>query len=98
MYDSRRTYATLLLERHAIIAYVAKQLDHAKPETTMRFYTTGYRTKIPVMSSVSIGNGTKVEPKPRKVARPGGFEPPTYRFVVFLRERTSRRYRKDAFV
>ncbi len=24
----------------------------------------------------------EMEPKPRKVARPGGFEPPTYRFVV----------------
>jgi len=39
MYDTRHTYATLLLDRHAPIAYVAKQLGHAKPETTLRFYT-----------------------------------------------------------
>ncbi len=39
MYDTRHTYATLLLDRHAPIAYGTKQLGHAKPETTLRFYT-----------------------------------------------------------
>jgi hypothetical protein len=39
LYDLRHTFASLLLARCAPITYVANQLGHAKPTTTLAFYT-----------------------------------------------------------
>jgi hypothetical protein len=38
LYDLRHTFASLLLARNAPITYVAAQLGHANPTTTLRFY------------------------------------------------------------
>jgi integrase len=38
LYDLRHTYASLLLARRAPITYVANQLGHANPATTLRWY------------------------------------------------------------
>jgi len=38
LYDLRHTYATLLLAEGTPITYVAAQLGHAKPTTTLRWY------------------------------------------------------------
>jgi integrase len=38
VYDLRHTFASLLLARNAPITYVAAQLGHANPATTLRFY------------------------------------------------------------
>lgn len=38
LYDCRHTYATLLLAKGAPITYVAAQLGHAKPNTTLQYY------------------------------------------------------------
>jgi integrase len=38
VYDLRHTYATLLLSKGAPITYVASQLGHASPNTTLRWY------------------------------------------------------------
>ena len=35
----RHTYASLLLERRASLAYVSEQLGHASPSVTLRVYT-----------------------------------------------------------
>lgn len=37
-YDLRHTYASLLLDRNAPLPYVADQLGHANPATTLRYY------------------------------------------------------------
>jgi len=38
LYDLRHSYASHLLAEHADIAYVAKQLRHAKMTTTLLYY------------------------------------------------------------
>ena len=38
LYDLRHTFATSLLEKGAPITYVAAQLGHARPSTTLQFY------------------------------------------------------------
>jgi integrase len=38
MYDLRHTFASLLLASGAPITYVAAQLGHTKPTTTLRYY------------------------------------------------------------
>jgi integrase len=38
VYDLRHTFASLLLAESAPITYVAAQLGHSSPATTMRFY------------------------------------------------------------
>jgi len=38
VYDLRHTYASLLLAEGAPITYVAAQLGHSSPATTMRYY------------------------------------------------------------
>jgi integrase len=38
LYDLRHTFATLLLAKGAPITYVAAQLGHARPSTTLQFY------------------------------------------------------------
>ena len=42
VYDLRHTFATLLLSKGAPITYVASQLGHANPNTTLRWYA-GFR-------------------------------------------------------
>src|ERR1700746_1131189 len=38
VYDLRHTFATMLLARGVPITYVAAQLGHAKPTTTLQWY------------------------------------------------------------
>jgi integrase len=38
MYENRHTFASLLLASGAPITYVAAQLSHTKPMTTLRYY------------------------------------------------------------
>src|SRR5262245_22616816 len=39
LYDLRHTFATLLLAKGVPITYVAAQLGHAKPTTTLQWYS-----------------------------------------------------------
>ena len=39
LYDLRHTFASLLLAKNAPITYVAAQLGHAKPTTTLQWYS-----------------------------------------------------------
>lgn len=39
IYDTRHTYASTLLQRGANLIYVAKQLGHSNPATTLKFYS-----------------------------------------------------------
>ncbi len=39
LYDLRHTFATLLLSRGVPITYVSAQLGHAKPTTTLQWYS-----------------------------------------------------------
>jgi len=56
LYDLRHTYASHLIAEHADIAYVAKQLGHAKMTTTLLFYghwfPKGNRGYVEQMGSV----------------------------------------------
>jgi integrase len=38
MYDLRHTWATVMLSKGVPITYVADQLGHAKPSTTLQWY------------------------------------------------------------
>ncbi len=41
-YALRDTFATVLLAAGAPITYVAAQLGHTKPTTTLKYYASGY--------------------------------------------------------
>jgi integrase len=51
LYDLRHTYASHLIAEHADIAYVAKQLGHAKMTTTLLHYGHCSRRAIGTTSS-----------------------------------------------
>jgi hypothetical protein len=55
LYDLRHTSASLLLAQNAPITYVAAQLGHAKPTTTLRWYAhwlpTNRRTYVDALDA-----------------------------------------------
>jgi len=67
LYDLRHTFASLLLARCAPITYVAAQLGHAKPTTTLAFYAHHIPTEgtsfADLLDSVPSEVGTKVGTK-----------------------------------
>jgi integrase len=69
VYDCRHTYASLLLAEGAPITYVAHQLGHASPATTLRYYAKWVPTKGRRWVSAldrkagSNGSGPNVEPQ-----------------------------------
>jgi integrase len=94
LYDLRHTFATHLLMQGAPITYVAAQLGHAKPTTTLTYYAhwipSGDKRHIDrleaIRSAARVGNGSNVvaagDGDDRKSAikmEPGaGVEPATY--------------------
>ncbi len=93
-YDLRHTYASLLLAEGAPISYVAAQLGHAKPTTTLAHYAkwipnqgknyaalldTGSRKK-PASESQRFSQHRRR--RARKVAPRVGLEPTTYGLTV----------------
>ena len=75
-YCTRHTYATLLLERHAPLTYVSKQLGHANPTTTLRYYAHWLPVEDPgYVERLERGwnqTGTKVESNPRRELKQTG--------------------------
>jgi len=72
VYDLRHTFASLLLSRGAPITYVAAQLGHANPTTTLRHYarwipTAGQRW----VDTLDVGeSGSRMVAKPLVAGRP----------------------------
>lgn len=65
------------------LLYVQPQLGHSDASVTLRYYSTwmpGADEERHVERLDRIWN--QIGTKPRKMARPGRFEHPTYRFVV----------------
>jgi len=71
LYDLRHTFATLLLARNAPITYVAAQLGHSKPTTTLQWYAhwlpSGRETFVDALDEADVA--------PQRVAVP--FAAPT---------------------
>ena len=69
VYDCRHSYASLLLAEGAPITYVAHQLGHARPATTLRYYAKWVPTKgkrwVAVLDRRVAGSGLErnVEPE-----------------------------------
>ncbi len=63
MYDLRHTYATLLLAGGVPITYVAAQLGHAKPTTTLAHYahwiTSGSERLVDVLDEAGGSSGSR---------------------------------------
>ena len=62
LYDLRHTYASLLLAEGAPITYVAAQLGHRKPTTTLRYYAHFIPREGRRWVNV-LDSGAKLEPK-----------------------------------
>ncbi len=58
LYDLRHTFATLLLAQSAPITYVAAQLGHSKPTTTLQWYAhwlpSGRRSFVDALDDPSV--------------------------------------------
>ena len=89
-YDLRHTYASQLLAQGAPIAYVAAQLGHANPTTTLTHYAHWIPSEGKNYAALLDGKPSaesqrfsqQRERNERKVARPRRFEHLTYGFVV----------------
>jgi hypothetical protein len=73
LYDLRHTFASLLLAKNAPITYVAAQLGHAKPTTTLQWYAhwlpTNRRTYVDALDAeetLSEAVAEIVEATPRR--------------------------------
>ena len=75
-YDLRHTHATQLLESGAPITYVAHQLGHAKPTTTLAYYAHWLPRDDRTYIDRLIGSRTAVAPvaPPETVALPASQE------------------------
>jgi integrase len=66
VYDLRHTYASLLLAEGAPVTYVAAQLGHSSPATTMRYYARWIPSKgkrwVDILDRKTAA-GKKLEPK-----------------------------------
>ena len=69
LYDLRHTFATALLAKSAPITYVAAQLGHSKPSTTLQFYAhwlprpdAGFVDRLDALGSVWRQSGTNLDP------------------------------------
>ena len=64
LYDLRHTFATHLLAQGAPITYVAAQLGHAKPTTTLTYYAhwlpSGDKRYIDRLEALRLASGSKV--------------------------------------
>jgi len=74
LYDLRHTFATSLLEKGAPITYVAAQLGHARPSTTLQFYAhwlpspdTGFVDRLDAPNTSRHQTGTISEDEGRPV-------------------------------
>jgi hypothetical protein len=63
VYDMRHIFASLLLARNAPITYVAAQLGHANPATTLRFYARWIPSRGQRWVEVSIDATTSRPPQ-----------------------------------
>ncbi len=70
LYDLRHTFATHLLSQGAPITYVAAQLGHAKPTTTLMYYAhwlpSGDKRYIDRLEALRIASGSKVVAAPEE--------------------------------
>ena len=81
LYDLRHTYSSLLLAAGVPITYVAAQLGHAKPTTTLRWYAhhlpkTGRRwvnllDQLDVLESLEPDSGTEINEGPQVIDSAG---------------------------
>ena len=70
LYDLRHTFATHLLAQGAPITYVAAQLGHAKPTTTLTYYAhwlpSGDKRYIDRLEALRLASGSKVVAAPEE--------------------------------
>ena len=62
-HDLRHTYASLLLAEGAPLTYVAQQMGHSKPTTTLRFYAKWIPSKGRWWVNVLDSEGAMLEPE-----------------------------------